>query len=134
MCTGLSAAAAPAGPVQLGDVSLVDLAVIFMGGYVVLIVLAGLLMALRPGVGEAAFYLPTEEDRIRLRQRQGAMPKKAWGYVPPVRHSHYDPAPWQAQRPESDDDSLENVDRATEIKRELGSEHPPWDRLDRQGL
>jgi hypothetical protein len=36
--------------------------------------------------------------------------------------------------PEGEEDSLENVDRATEIKRELGSEHPPWDRLDRRGL
>src|SRR5438270_2639218 len=68
-----------------------------MGGYVVAIVLAGLFMAIRPGVGEAAFYPPTEEDRIRLRQLEGVMPKKAWGFVPPVRHSHYDPAPWQIE-------------------------------------
>jgi hypothetical protein len=26
------------------------------------------------------------------------------------------------------------VERATDIKRDLGSEHPPWERLDRQGL
>ena len=134
MRAGAERAGAPAVPVQLGDVSLVDLAVVFMGGYVVLIVLAGLLMALRPGLGQAAVYPPTDEDRIRLRQLQGAMPKKAWGFVPPVRHSHYEPAPWLNEPPQSDDDSLENVDRATGIKRELGSEHPPWDRLDRQGL
>ena len=115
-------------------VTLVNLAVLFMGGYVVAIVLAGLFMAIRPGVGEAAFYPPTEEDRIRLRQLEGVMPRKAWGFVPPVRHSHYDPAPWQIEPPASDEDSLENVDRATDIKRDLGSEHPPWDRLDRQGL
>jgi hypothetical protein len=113
---------------------MVDLAVLFMGGYVVAIVLAGLVMGLRPGAGPAAFYPPTEEDRIRLRQLEGVMPRRAWGFVPPVRHSHYDPAPWQMDRPRSDEYSLENVDRATEIKRELGSEHPPWDRLDRQGL
>jgi hypothetical protein len=105
-----------------------------MGGYVVAIVLAGLVMALRPGVGQAAFYPPADEDRIRLRQVEGAMPRKAWGFVPPVRHSHYDPAPWMSQHPQSEEESLETVDRATEIKRELGSEHPPWDRLDRQGL
>lgn len=118
----------------MSPVDLVNLAVLFMGGYVVAIVVAGLLIALRPGAGDAAFYLPTEEDRIRLRQLQGVMPRKAWGFVPPVRHSHYDPAPWQVSPPRTDEDSLENVERATDIKRDLGSEHPPWDRLDRQGL
>ena len=113
---------------------MVDLAVLFMGGYVVAIVLAGLVMAVRPGVGEAAFYPPSDEDRIRLRQVEGVMPRKAWGFIPPVRHSHYDPAPWLQDRPESEEASLDTVDRATDIKRELGSEHPPWDRLDRQGL
>jgi hypothetical protein len=38
------------------------------------------------------------------------------------------------QLPKSGEDSLDNVDRATDIKRDLGSEHPPWERLDRQGL
>lgn len=114
--------------------SFFDAAVIFMGGYVVVVLIAGLLLTLRPGVGDAAYYLPTEEDRIRLRQLDGVMPAKPWGFKPPVKHSHYDPAPWQVQAPQSEEDSLENVDRASEIKRELGSEHPPWDRLDRQGL
>jgi hypothetical protein len=113
---------------------MVNLAVLFMGGYVVAIVLAGLVMALRPGLGEAAYYPETEEDRIRLRQLEGVMPRKAWGFVPPVRHSHYDPAPWQMERPRGEDSSLEVVERATDIKQELGSEHPPWERLDRQGL
>jgi len=36
--------------------------------------------------------------------------------------------------PRTDEHSLDIVERATDIKRELGSEHPPWERLDRQGL
>jgi hypothetical protein len=38
------------------------------------------------------------------------------------------------QLPRTDEHSLDIVERATDIKRELGSEHPPWERLDRQGL
>ena len=114
--------------------SLNDAAVIFMGGYVVVIVLAGLVMALRPGAGVGGIEVPESEDRIRLRQAEGVMPRRAWDYRPPVRHSHYDPAPWQRRPPRSSVESLENVDRATDIKRDLGSEHPPWDRLDRQGI
>jgi hypothetical protein len=114
--------------------SLNDLAVLFMGGYVVVMVAVGLLITLRPGAGPAAFYLPVEEERIRLRQQRGVMPRKAWGFVPAVRHSHYDPAPWQLKTPRSEEDSLENVERATDIKRDLGSEHPAWERLDRQGV
>jgi hypothetical protein len=113
--------------------SLVDLAVIIMGGWVVVIVATGLVLALRPGAGELQYDTPTAEP-LRLRQTAGVMPRRAWGFRPPVHHSRYDPAPWQLQAPRSDEDSLENVDRATDIKRELGSEHPPWDRLDRQGL
>ncbi len=118
--------------------NLLDAAVVFLGGYVVLIILAALVISLWPGRGEAASTLPDEElgslAVIPLRQRSGVMPRKAWGFRPPVHHSHYDPAPWQVRPPASEEDSLENVDRATDIKRELGSEHPPWERLDRQGL
>jgi hypothetical protein len=38
------------------------------------------------------------------------------------------------QAPRTDEHSADIVERATDIKRELGSEHPPWERLDRQGL
>jgi hypothetical protein len=113
--------------------SLVDLAVIIMGGWTVAMILTGLAMVLRPGTGELEYDMPTAEP-LRLRQTAGVMPRKAWGFRPPVRHSQFDPAPWQVQPPRSDEHSLENVDRATDIKRDLGSEHPPWDRLDRQGL
>lgn len=117
--------------------SLVDIAVLFLGGYVVVIIAAGLLMTLRPGSGGELVYADEEEsaaDTLQLRQQAGVMPRRAWGFRPPVQHSYYEPAPWQVDPPRSDEDSLENVDRATEIKRELGSEHPPWERLDRQGL
>ena len=113
--------------------SLVDAAVIIMGGWVVVVVATGLVLALRPGTGELQYDAPLAEP-LRLRQTAGVMPRRAWGFRPPVHHSTYQPAPWQLQPPRSDEDSLENVDRATDIKRELGSEHPPWDRLDRQGL
>ncbi len=113
--------------------SLVDWSVLIMGGWVVVIAAAGLVMALRPGAGELEYDAPMAES-LRLRQAAGVMPRRAWGFRPPVHHSHYDPAPWQVQPPRSDEDSLENVDRATDIKRDLGSEHPPWERLDRQGL
>ncbi|HEV2014082.1 MAG TPA: hypothetical protein VGR77_09405 [Candidatus Dormibacteraeota bacterium] len=113
--------------------SLVDWSVIIMGGWVLVIVATGLVLTLRPGVGELEYETPTTEP-LRLRQSSGVMPRRAWGFRPPVHHSRYDPAPWQVQPPRSDEDSLENVDRATEIKRELGSEHPPWERLDRSGL
>jgi hypothetical protein len=116
--------------------SLTDAAVYFMGGYVVVIILAAAFITLSSGAGEQATILEEPEGTVvlDLRQRQGVMPSKAWGFRPAVKHSHYDPAPWQLRPPEGDEDSLENVDRATEIKRELGSEHPPWERLDRQGL
>ncbi len=113
--------------------SLVDLAVIIMGGWTVAMIATGLVMALRPGTGELEYGTPIAKP-LRLRQTAGVMPRKAWGFRPPVHHSRFDPAPWQVQPPRSDEDSLENVDRATDIKRELGSEHSPWDRLDRQGL
>jgi hypothetical protein len=113
--------------------SLIDWSVIIMGGWVLVVVAAGLVLALRPGSGELAYDAPMAEP-LRLRQASGVMPRRKWGFRPPVHHSRYDPAPWQVQPPRSDDDSLENVDRATDIKRELGSEHPPWERLDRQGL
>jgi hypothetical protein len=117
--------------------SLTDAAVYFMGGYVVVIILAAAFLSLRSGTGEQGAILEEPDGGtgvLVLRQQQGVMPPKAWGFRPPVKHSHYDPAPWQIRPPEGDEDSLENVDRATEIKRELGSEHPPWERLDRQGL
>ena len=82
---------------------------------------------------ELEYDTPVTEP-LRLRQASGVMPRRAWGFRPPVHHSRYDPAPWQVQAPRSDEHSLENVDRATDIKRDLGSEHPPWERLDRQGL
>ena len=114
--------------------SLVDWAVIILGGWTVLIVGAGLLIALRPGEGTLEYDTPALEPLV-LRQTAGVMPRRAWGFRPPVHHSRYDPAPWQVQLPSrADEDSLDNVDRATDIKRDLGSEHPPWERLDRQGL
>jgi hypothetical protein len=113
--------------------NLVDWSVLIMGGWVVVVLAAALVLALRPGAGELEYDTPTSEP-LRLRQASGVMPRRAWGFRPPVHHSRYDPAPWQVQPPRSDEDSLENVDRATDIKRELGSEHPPWERLDRQGL
>jgi hypothetical protein len=113
--------------------SLVNAAVIIMGAWTVAIIGAGFVMALRPGTGELEYDTPMLEP-LRLRQTAGVMPRKAWGFRPPVHHSRFDPAPWQVLPPRSDEDSLDNVDRATDIKRELGSEHPPWDRLDRTGL
>jgi hypothetical protein len=113
--------------------SLVDWSVLIMGGWVIVILVAGLLITLQPGSGELEYDAPVSEP-LRLRQASGVMPQRAWGFRPPVHHSRYDPAPWQVQPPRSDEDSLDNVDRATDIKRELGSEHPPWERLDRQGL
>lgn len=116
--------------------SLTDAAVYVFGGYVVVIIVAAAFLSLSGGVGEQAAVLAEQEDSGPqvLRQQQGVMPVKPWGFRPPVKHSHYDPAPWQVRPPEGEEDSLENVDRATEIKRELGSEHPPWERLDRRGL
>lgn len=113
--------------------SLNDWAVAILGGWVVVIVIAGLLMTLRPGVGGELIYADGDLPPP-LRQTSGVMPSRAWGFRPPVRHSRYDPAPWQRHLPRSPEDSLDNVDRATQIKRELGSEHQPWERLDRQGL
>jgi hypothetical protein len=113
--------------------SLVDWAIIIMGGWTVAMVAAGLVLALRPGAGTLEYDTPLVEP-LQLRQSSGVLPRRAWGFRPPVRHSHYDPAPWQVQPPRTDEDSLDNVDRAVDIKRELGSEHPPWERLDRQGL
>lgn len=113
--------------------SLVDWAVIILGGWTVAMIGAGLVMALRPGAGELE-YDTTMPEALVLRQTAGVMPRRAWGFRPPVHHSRYDPAPWQVHLPKSNEESLDNVDRATDIKRELGSEHPPWERLDRQGL
>ena len=113
--------------------SLVEWSVIIMGGWVVVVVAAGLVMALRPGAGELEYDAPLAEPLV-LRQAAGVMPRRAWGFRPPVHHSQYDPAPWQVQPPRADEHSVDIVERATDIKRELGSEHPPWERLDRQGL
>jgi hypothetical protein len=118
-------------------VDLVDFAVLIFGIYVIGVVAAGLLMAVRSGRGTQQVILAEEPEQpaaLELRQQSGVMPPKAWGWRPPVEHSRYQPAEWQVEPPTSEDDSLENVDRATVIKRELGSEHPPWERLDRQGL
>ena len=115
--------------------NLLDAAYLFMGGYVVVVVLAALVMTLRGGRGEIPYVEETDSANPgQLRQQSGVMPRKAWGFRPPVSHSHYEPAPWQLEPPQSEESSLENVDRATDIKRELGSEHPPWERLDRTGL
>ncbi len=117
--------------------SLTDAAVYLFGGYVVVIILAAAFLSISGGAGEQAAVVaePDQADGpLVLRQQQGVMPPKPWGFRPPVKHSHFDPAPWQVSPPEGEEDSLENVDRATEIKRELGSEHPPWERLDRRGL
>ncbi|TMD24186.1 MAG: hypothetical protein E6J07_01340 [Chloroflexi bacterium] len=113
--------------------SLVDWSVIIMGGWTLAIIVTGLVMALRPGSGEFEYDTPLTEPLV-LRQAAGVMPRRAWGFRPAVHHSRYDPAPWQVQPPRTDEHSLDIVERATDIKRELGSEHPPWERLDRQGL
>ena len=113
--------------------TLVDWAVIIMGGWTVAMIATGLVMALRPGSGELEYDTPLAEPLV-LRQTAGVMPRRAWGFRPPVHHSRYDPAPWQVRPPQTDEHSPDVVERATDIKRELGSEHPPWERLDRQGL
>ena len=113
--------------------SLVDWSIIIMGGWTVAMIATGLVMALRPGAGELQYDAPPAEPLL-LRQAAGVMPRRAWGFRPPVHHSQYDPAPWQVQPPQPDQHSFDIVERATDIKRELGSEHPPWERLDRQGL
>ncbi|HVS07861.1 MAG TPA: hypothetical protein VHK65_17070 [Candidatus Dormibacteraeota bacterium] len=113
--------------------SLVDWSIIIMGGWTVAMIATGLVMALRPGAGELQYDASVTEPLV-LRQAAGVMPRRAWGFRPPVHHSQYDPAPWQVQPPQPDEHSFDIVERATDIKRELGSEHPPWERLDRQGL
>lgn len=113
--------------------SLVEWAVIIMGGWTVAMIVTGLVLALRPGAGELACDTPLAGPLV-LRQTAGVMPRRAWGFRPAVHHSRYDPAPWQVQAPRTDEHSADIVERATDIKRELGSEHPPWERLDRQGL
>ena len=113
--------------------SLVGWSVIIMGGWTLAIIAGGLLMALRPGSGALEYDTPVAEP-LALRQAAGVMPRRAWGFRPAVHHSRYDPAPWQVQPPRTDEHGLDIVERATDIKRELGSEHPPWERLDRQGL
>jgi hypothetical protein len=113
-------------------------AVLVMGGYVVMVVFAALVMTLRPGQGADLVYADARAEDVTgdptLRQASGVMPARAWGFKPPVGHSHYRPAPWHERVPDPDADSLTVVERATDIKRRLGSEHPPWERLDRQGL
>jgi hypothetical protein len=113
--------------------SLVEWSVIIMGGWVVVVVAAGLVMALQSGAGDLEYDARLAEPLV-LRQAAGVMPRRAWGFRPPVHHSRYDPAPWQVQPPRADEHSVDIAERATEIKRELVSEHPPWERLDRQGL
>ena len=63
--------------------SLVDWSVAIMGTWVVVIVVAGLVMALRPGLGELE-YDATVAEPLRLRQASGVMPRRAWGFRPPV--------------------------------------------------
>jgi hypothetical protein len=113
-------------------------AVLFMGGYVVMVVVAAFIMTIRPGQGADLVYADAAVEGAAaeptLRQASGVMPPRAWGFKPPVEHSHYRPAPWQERAPDPDADSVDVVERATDIKRKLGSEHPPWERLDRQGL
>ena len=113
--------------------SLVDWSIIIMGGWTVAMIATGLVMALRPGAVDLQYDAPLAEPLL-LRQAAGVMPRRAWGFRPPVHHSQYDPAPWQVQPPQPDQHNFDIVERATDIKRELGSEHPPWERLDRQGL
>ena len=113
--------------------SLVDWAVIIMGGWTVAMIATGLVMALRPGSGEIEYDTPLIEPLV-LRQSAGVMPRRKWGFRPPVHHSRYEPAPWQVKPPDPDEHSFDIVEQATDIKRELGSEHPPWERLDRQGI
>ena len=113
--------------------SLVDLAIIIMGGWTVAMIATGLVLALRPGAGELDYETAMAEPLV-LRQNAGVMPRRAWGFRPEVHHSQYDPAPWQVQPPRDDEHSVDIVERATDIKRDLGSEPPPWERLDRQGL
>jgi len=113
--------------------SLVDWAVIIMGSWTMAMIVTGLVLALRSGAGELAYDTP-QAGPLVLRQAAGVMPRRAWGFRPAVHHSRYDPAPWQLQAPRADEHSADIVERATDIKRELGSEHPPWERLDRQGL
>src|SRR4029077_19456928 len=79
--------------------SLVDWAVIIMGGWTVAMVATGLVMALRPGTGELQYETAVAEPLV-LRQAAGVMPRRAWGFRPPVHHSQYDPAPWQGQPPQ----------------------------------
>jgi hypothetical protein len=113
--------------------SLLDWSIIIMGAWTVAMIATGLVLVLRPGAGELAYDTPLAGPLV-LRQAAGVMPRRAWGFRPPVHHSQYDPAPWQVQAPRTDEHSADIVERATDIKRELGSEHPPWERLDRQGL
>ena len=113
--------------------SLLNWSIIIMGAWTLAMIATGLVLALRPGAGELEYDTVLAEP-IVLRQAAGVMPRRAWGFRPAVHHSRYDPAPWQVQRPRTDEHSLDIVERATDIKRELGSEHPPWERLDRQGL
>src|ERR671936_2511772 len=100
--------------------SLVGWSIVILGGWTVLVVVAGLVLALRPGAGELEYDIPLIEP-LNLRQVSGVMPRRAWGFRPPVQHSRYDPAPWQGQRPASGEDRLENVGRGEDIKRALGS-------------
>jgi len=113
--------------------SLVDTAIVFFGGYVVVIIIAAFVMTVSGGRGSDGASVGEATAPV-LRQQTGAMPPKPWGFRPPVKHSHYEPAPWQVSPPQSDESAIDNVERATDIKRELGSEHPPWERLDRRGL
>ena len=57
--------------------SLVDWSILIMGGWVVVIVAAGLMMALRPGIGELEYDAPSAQP-LRLRQAAGVMPVAAW--------------------------------------------------------
>ena len=53
--------------------SLVDWAVIIMGGWTVAMIATGFVMALRPGTGELQYDAPMAEPLV-LRQAAGVMP------------------------------------------------------------
>src|ERR671922_1208776 len=64
---------------QCQSMSLVDWSVIIMGTWVIVVVAAGLVLALRPGGGELEYDMPVTEP-LRLRQTSGVMPRRAWGF------------------------------------------------------
>ena len=69
--------------------TLVNWAVIIMGGWTLAMIATGLVMALRSGAGELEYDMPLAEPLV-LRQTAGVMPRRAWGFRPPVHHSRHD--------------------------------------------